>query len=170
MLRHGIYHTSDKEKSKLTQNPVYSIIQPHRHTNVAPERNLNLPSARTCVRPIFLIFIVAHRILRASKVHGRLLPPGEDAALTTAWESYFCYVLQAIDIVNQCIRGEGPYGSYDTTFNRIVDLVALELKLRGGAWRAHMEGFLVFLAHYGGVEQVLLLQQPPLYQFQLLFA
>lgn len=124
----------------------------------------------TSVHPNFIISTLSHRILTASKTGGRGMPPaGEDPTLTGAWGSYFRYVLQVIDIVNECIGDKGPYGGYRGTFSRIVDLVALELELQGAAWRAHMQGFLAFLEHYGGVQEVLRRLRPPFYQFQFLF-
>ncbi len=142
---------------------VYSVIQPHRHTDLDAARDQHLPSARTSVRPNFILSTLSHRILTASKTHGRMRPAGADPALTGAWESYFRYVLEVIGIVNECIGDRGPYGGYRGTFSRIVDLVVLELALQGAAWRAHMEGFLAFLAHYGGVPEVLRKPRPPFY-------
>ncbi|KAJ6783771.1 hypothetical protein PWT90_07676 [Aphanocladium album] len=147
----------------------YTFIQPHRNTDLDADGDQHLPSARTSVRPNFIISTLAHRISNASKSYGRLQRTGEDPALTGAWESYFRYVLQVIGIVNECISDRGPYGGYRGTFSRIVDLVALEIELHGAAWRAHMEGFLAFLEHYGGVQAVLRLPRPPFYQFQFLF-
>ena len=153
----------------VEMQPVYTVIQPHRQTDLDAAHDVHLPSARTSVRPNFILSTLSHRILDAAKASGRMPRPGEDLTLKEVWESYFRYVLQVIDIVNECISDKGPYGGYKGTFSRIVDLVAIELKLQGAAWRAHMGGFLAFLEHYGGVEEVLRIPRPPFYQFQFLF-
>ncbi|KAJ3490519.1 hypothetical protein NLG97_g5765 [Lecanicillium saksenae] len=147
----------------------YSVIQPHRDSELDADHDQHLPSARTSVRPIFIISTLAHRISNASKAYGRMQHAGENPALTGAWENYFRFVLEVIGIVNECINDKGPYGGYRGTFSRIVDLVALEIELQGAAWGAHTEGFLAFLEHYGGVQEVLRLPRPPLYQFQFVF-
>ncbi|KAM3516235.1 hypothetical protein MY11210_000257 [Beauveria gryllotalpidicola] len=63
------------------------------------------------------------------------------------------------DIINECIRDQGPYSGYKGAFSRIVDPVVLELELQGAAWRAHMQGSLSFWRR----------PRPPFYQFQFVF-
>lgn len=111
----------------------------------------------------FLGHIVCDKLSKASKARGKLLEPGEDAAFTGIWTLYFAYMVANIKIVNDDIAEavvlkSGPAKALGS----LMLLFCCDIYFQSAVWGMHLDGFLAYLHHHGGVAAALSYKPKPL--------
>lgn len=104
---------------------------------------------------VYICCIVSFYLVACFKVRGQILKPGEEPSLSGTWSRYYEYLGKTLGIVNDCIRGVGPWSRRIGGFGPILNMFDSDFVLNGSTWPAHATGAFAYIDSVGGMYALL---------------
>ncbi|KAJ4158130.1 uncharacterized protein LMH87_008670 [Akanthomyces muscarius] len=104
---------------------------------------------------VYICSIVSFYLVACFKVRGQILKPGEEPSLGGTWSRYYEYLGKTLGIVNDCIRGVGPWSRRIGGFGPILNMFDSDFVLNGSTWPAHANGAFAYIDSVGGMHALL---------------